>query len=87
MFCLTALITPSGTPKAPRKKQRQAGKFGGHRYARQNFIDGGLFGDVGVAEVALQETTDPLPVLCQDRQIEAEFRFEARLFFRIDEAG
>src|SRR5439155_26342180 len=46
-----------------------------------------LFRHIGIAEIAVQQATDPVQILLVDRQIEAEFLFEIGLVGGIDEAG
>jgi hypothetical protein len=54
--------------------------------ARQDFGEGGPIGDVGIAEIALQQPADPTRVLHRHRLVEAEVLHHLRLLGRVDEA-
>ena len=67
-----------------RKQQRQAGEPRGDRNARQDLVERGLLGHIGIAEVAAEQPADPVQVLHGDRLIEPEFLLQMRLVGRID---
>ena len=69
------------------KQQRQAGEPRGDRNPRQDLVERGLLGHIGIAEIAAQQPADPVQILQRDRLIEAEFLLQMRLVGGIDIAG
>jgi hypothetical protein len=53
---------------------------------RGRISSSGLFGDVGIAEVPVQKSADPVQILQHQRLIDAELALEIGLVGRIDEA-
>jgi hypothetical protein len=69
------------------KEQRHAGQLGADRDARRDLLDGRPLRDVGEAEIAARQAADPLAVLFDDRQVEAEFVRDLGLLLGIGDAG
>src|SRR6266852_1233167 len=69
------------------EQQRQAGQPRRDRYSRQDFVERGLFGYIGIAEIAAQQSADPVQILHDDRLIEPEFAFQIGLVGRVDISG
>src|SRR5882757_2099454 len=69
------------------EQQRQPGQPRGDRDPRQDLVQRRLLGDVGIAEVAMQQAADPVEILDDDRLAQAELALQVGLVGGIDEAG
>ena len=70
-----------------RDDQRHAGELGADRDARRDLLDRRPLRDVGEAQIAARQAADPLAVLLDDRQVEAELLGDLGLLLGIGDAG